>query len=109
VICEEPPKRPSAIDRSLRGDLENICLKALEKDPNRRYQSASAFAEDIDRHLTNRPILARRPSVIYRLRKLAVRHRFFAMFVCGLVGIAIAARVWIEQEEEFRRSSMLKN
>lgn len=106
VICEDAPRRPSLFDRTLRGDLENICLKALEKDPGRRYQSAAALADDVARYLTSRPILARRPSLLYQSRKLAVRHRFFFLFVSGLVGIAIGARIWIEREEELRRTSV---
>ena len=57
VICEEAPRRLSTIHRTLRGDLETIVLKALEKDPDRRYQSASTLAEDVGRYLENEPIL----------------------------------------------------
>ena len=65
VICEEEPQRPSAVGkRTLAkavspGDLDTIVLKALEKDPQRRYGSVEQFSEDIRRHLEGMPIPAR--------------------------------------------------
>ena len=76
VICETAPQRPSALQRELRGDLETIVLKALEKEPERRYQSVHTLAGDIERYLADQPILARPPSTIYQLRKLIVRHKW---------------------------------
>lgn len=64
-----------ALIRQLEGDLDWICMRALEKDPERRYASAAEFADDIRRHLTNLPVTARRPSVLYRARKFAARNR----------------------------------
>jgi tetratricopeptide (TPR) repeat protein/tRNA A-37 threonylcarbamoyl transferase component Bud32 len=75
VIREQPPLRPGAHFRHLRGDLETIVCKALEKEPGRRYQSALALAEDLERFLTDQPILAHPPSARYQLRKLIARHR----------------------------------
>ncbi|MEX0728630.1 MAG: serine/threonine-protein kinase [Planctomycetaceae bacterium] len=60
---------------TLRGDLDLIVMKALEKDRNRRYESVSALATDIQRYLHDEPIEACPPSAIYRLRKLARRNR----------------------------------
>jgi WD40 repeat protein len=59
----------------LRGDLDCIVLKALEKDRTRRYATANGLAADIQRHLANQPVLARPPSRLYLLRKLARRNR----------------------------------
>ncbi len=70
--------------RELQGELEWITLRALEKEPDRRYASASELSADIRRHLANEPVLARAPSTIYRVRKYARRHR---------VGVAAAAFV----------------
>ncbi|MFN0149441.1 MAG: protein kinase domain-containing protein [bacterium] len=70
--------------RELHGDLEWITLRAIEKEPDRRYASASELSADIRRHLANEPVLARAPSTIYRWRKFARRHR---------VGVAAAALV----------------
>ena len=70
--------------RELRGELEWIAQRALEKEPDRRYASVSELSADIRRHLVNEPVLARAPSTIYRVRKFARRHR---------VGVSAAALV----------------
>jgi len=75
TIREDAPPRPSAISPAVRGDLETIVLKAIEKEPDRRYQSAAALADDIRRFLTRQPILARPPSTAYQLRKLVARNK----------------------------------
>lgn len=59
----------------LRGELDWIAMKAMEKDRTRRYSSVAEFAEDVERFLTNRPVVAAPPSTRYRLRKLIDRHR----------------------------------
>jgi len=74
VIREEAPEKPSTIDRTLRGDVETITLKALEKEPERRYQSAADLGRDIERYLTSEPIEARPASALYQLRLMATRH-----------------------------------
>jgi tRNA A-37 threonylcarbamoyl transferase component Bud32/tetratricopeptide (TPR) repeat protein len=83
IIREEQPARLSSIDRHLRGDLETITLKAIEKDRARRYQSAAELGGDIDRYLRGEPILARPASVAYQVRILARRHK-------ALIAIALA-------------------
>jgi len=95
VICEEAPRRPSTIIRTLRGDLETIALKALEKEPRRRYQNAAALAEDIQRYLADQPILARPPSAVYQLRKLVRRHRLACGFVGALAVVIVGFSVWM--------------
>ncbi|MFQ5505723.1 MAG: protein kinase, partial [Planctomycetota bacterium] len=65
----------ASLVKELRGDLDWICMKAIEKDPTRRYQSASEFAADIERHLRHEPVQASPPSASYRLKKLLRRHR----------------------------------
>ncbi len=72
--------------RSLRGELEWITLKALEREPERRYSSASELAADIRRHLDHEPVMAAAPGTLYRLRKYARRHR---------VGVTAAALVFL--------------
>ncbi len=62
--------------RQLRGDLDWITLKALEKDRTRRYQTANALALDVRRHLNDEPVLAGPPTVGYRMGKFVRRHRF---------------------------------
>jgi serine/threonine protein kinase len=66
---------PRSLRRLLSGDLDWIVMKAMEKDRTRRYDTASAMADDIRRHLNDEPIVARPPSAAYRLRKFAKRNR----------------------------------
>jgi tetratricopeptide (TPR) repeat protein len=75
VIDEGRPASLSSISRVLRGDLETIIVTALEKDPDRRYQTASALADDVRRYLNSEPIRARPPSAAYQMRKFAARHK----------------------------------
>jgi WD40 repeat protein/serine/threonine protein kinase len=92
----------------LRGDLDWLVMKALEKDRSRRYGSAAALAEDIQRHLANEPILARPPSAIYRLQKMARRNKVVlgagAAVACALVaGLAIATGMYIREKQARER------
>jgi serine/threonine protein kinase len=64
-----------SVKRALAGDLSAILDKALRRAPNDRYPSALAFADDLQRYLTNRPVLARQGAAAYRIRKFFVRHR----------------------------------
>ena len=75
VIREVEPAAPGELRAELRGDLETILLKALEKDKERRYASAADLAADIQRHLRHEPIEARPPSAAYKLAKFASRNR----------------------------------
>ncbi|MGH9844634.1 MAG: serine/threonine protein kinase, partial [Blastocatellia bacterium] len=105
IICEETPKplsretrdRESGKTERIDRDLETIALKALEKDPERRYQSVAAMAEDVERYLTNQPILARPPSALYQFRKLVARHKapfaFLAALFVLLLGFATTMAV----------------
>jgi serine/threonine protein kinase len=87
TICEVEPRRGSSVDRTLRGDLDGILARALEKDPSRRYQSAAAMADDVERYLTHQPVLARRRNAVYVLRKLLARHRLAAISGGGLLAV----------------------
>jgi len=71
--------------RSLRGDLDWITMKALDKDRNRRYGSPSDLAADISRYLNNQPVVARPASTAYRLQKYVRRHRYAVGFASILV------------------------
>jgi len=73
--------------KPLDADVETIVMKALEKDPDQRYGSAAALAEDVGRYLTSQPIEARAPSAMYRARKFVRRHRYG---VAAAVAVAIA-------------------
>ena len=84
LILDEDPARLSSIDTAFRGDIDIIISKALEKDKQRRYQSAAQLASDVERYLHDQPIEARRASTFYQLRKFARRNR-------GLVAGIVAA------------------
>ena len=84
------PAPPPATRRALRGDLDNIVLKAIEPEPERRYASAGALADDVRRMLDGRPVAAHPPSRLYRTRKFVQRHRG-AVAATLLVLLALAA------------------
>ena len=83
---------PRSLRRLLRGELSWIVHRCLEKDPRRRYPSARALADDIERHLTHRPVEARPPRLGYRAGKLVRRHRTATSAVAAaLATLALAA------------------
>src|SRR5262249_26500688 len=90
VIREREPSRLGWLDGRLRGDVETIVAKALEKEQARRYASAGELAAEIRRHLSHEPIRAHPPSALYRLRKFARRHKALVGAVLG-IGLALAA------------------
>jgi serine/threonine protein kinase len=99
-------QRPAALRRQLRGDLDNIALMALRKNPAERYPSAEAFKQDLQRWLRNKPVHAHPGSWWYRARKFVQRHKLpvAATALAGtgmLVGLAVA----LHQAEAARRES----
>ncbi len=99
-VQEKVPEPPSAIRQSINRDLETICLKCLEKEPARRYGSALAVAEDLERWLTGRAILARPASHAERVWRLCRRHprmsvmaaAVVALLIVSATGLVVAAR-----------------
>jgi serine/threonine protein kinase/tetratricopeptide (TPR) repeat protein len=106
TIAERRGQEPRRLSQQLRGELDWIVMKALEKDRNRRYESVSALAADVQRYLDDEPVQACPPSVGYRLRKFARRHRgpvlasavVLLALVGGMVGttwgLVHAERAW---------------
>jgi serine/threonine-protein kinase len=112
IIREEDPPKPSTrlsslgevrttvsanrkaearhLDRTVRGELDWVVMKALEKDASRRYETANDFAADVMRYLTDKPVEACPPSTRYRLRKFARRNRA-GLTTAALVGLALVA------------------
>jgi len=84
ILHREPP-RPRKINPSLPRDLETVCLKAIEKNPEHRYQSGQEFANDLERWCSDRPILARPAGPITRVMKLMRRRRGTSIAVALLV------------------------
>jgi serine/threonine protein kinase/TolB-like protein/Flp pilus assembly protein TadD len=95
AICEEEPLKPSQAAPSgvIAIDLENIVLKALRKEPERRYTSAAEFAEDLELFLQHRPVHAREASLLYRARKFLRRHQapIIAAASTAVLALALAA------------------
>jgi len=93
-IVERPARRLGAVAPECRGDLDAIVDRALEKEPERRFQSASAFADDLRRFLAGEAVQSRPASTLYLLRRLAARHRALvigsamtlAALTVGLIG-----------------------
>jgi pentatricopeptide repeat protein len=89
TICETPPMRPSVKSPGLRGDPETILLKSLEKEPEQRYATVPALADDVRRYLGGEAITAHPAALGYQLRKLVRRHR--APFALAGGGVALLA------------------
>ena len=114
IVCEEEPTKPSTVvrrrtasrasedgdgavppsdappSRQVGGDLDVICLKALAKEPENRYASAEALAEDVGRHRAGQPVLARPSTVGYRARKFVRRNRLAVALTAAFVAAAAA-------------------
>jgi serine/threonine protein kinase len=81
--------------RQLRGECDWIALKALDKDRERRYESAGALARDLQRYLAGEPVEAGPPSRAYRMRKFAARHKLALGGGAAFVGLLVAAVLWM--------------
>jgi len=104
---------PGTLQRRLRGDLDWITLKAMEKDRTRRYQTAHALAEDIERHLNHDPVLAGPPSKIYRLRKFLRKYRTQAIAAATvmilLACIAVIFVMYVQAVNRGKEAESLKH
>jgi tetratricopeptide (TPR) repeat protein len=134
IIREEEPPKPSTrvvtsarsgthiatgqatdsghLSRVIRGDLDWIVMKALEKDRTRRYQTANEFSADIKRYLKAEPVFAGPPSVIYKLHKFVTRHRL-GVTAAGLItaalltGLSLATVGLVQARREADRSQRI--
>jgi serine/threonine protein kinase len=105
-ILHKEPKAPRRLERRVPVDLETICLKCLEKDPDRRYQTAGALAEDLRRYANRFAISARRAGPVQRLVKWVKRRPAVAASLGCLVlavGGALALAYWVHHEKQQRR------
>jgi len=100
-ILHKEPKRPRSLNRKVPQDLETICLKAMEKDPDRRYQTAGKMAEDLRRYISRFAISARRIGVVGRSIRWAKRSRAMAsalgaLLIAIVMGSFLGARAYSE-------------
>lgn len=120
VVCEMEVTKPSALvasaklRRQLSGDLDNIVLMALRREPERRYQSAEQFSDDLRRYLAGLPVRARQDTVRYRAGKFARRHKLVLtaamLVVLSLVGGIVATSYQARRaERRFQQVRKLAN
>ena len=102
LLLDTEPRQPRLLNPKIDRDLSIICLKCLEKDPKRRYSSAVALAEDLERWLKHEPIVARQSGIFTRGRKWVQRNPTSALLVASLVAL-VAAAGWIVWKSEFIR------
>jgi serine/threonine protein kinase len=102
LLLDTEPRQPRLWNSKIDRDLSTICLKCLEKDPKRRYCSALALAEDLERWLKHQPILARHSGIIIRSKKWVRRNPTSALLAASLVALAAAA-AWIISNSDFSR------
>ncbi len=128
VICYTEPSKPSSAIKSLQvknkikakkishlhktgldkliktlsGDLDNICLMALRKEPERRYSSAEQFQQDIENYLEGRPVAARQNTIYYRTNKFIIRHKIavISAFSIILIGATLTTFYFIQLKKE---------
>ncbi len=116
-IAKHRSSTPDLLRKAVRGDLDWIVMKSLEKDRARRYETANGLALDIRRHIEHEPVLARGPSTTYRLQKFLRRHRSqtvaaLAMMIVAVAGIIILSmwnrdRLQLTEAEGFRHRGIL--
>ncbi|NNF06739.1 MAG: hypothetical protein HKN21_08260, partial [Candidatus Eisenbacteria bacterium] len=87
ALANQRRTSPKALRRALRGDLETIVMRAMHRDPERRYSSAEQLSEDLERHLCREPVMARPDTLGYRVNTLVRRHR---AAVLAMVAILLA-------------------
>src|SRR5207248_3749154 len=108
-ISAQRHMEPAKLTKLVRGELDWIVMNTLEKDRNRRYETASAFAADVQRYLRDEPVLACPPSAAYRFRKFARRNKralataaLLGIMLVVAVGAVVASAVWAASQAEER-------
>src|SRR3989442_1432312 len=105
LLLDTEPRQPRLLNPKIDRDLATICLKCLEKDPKRRYSSALALAEDLERWLKHEPIQARRTGIFSQGKKWVQRNPSSALLAASLVALAAAAG-WIIWKSELIRQPL---
>jgi hypothetical protein len=113
TLSTERQSDPNRLRQQFRGELDWIVMKALEKDRNRRYETASAFAADVQRYLSDELVEARPPSTLYKFRKMVRRHKracalasfAAAVLVVGVATLA-ASNVRISREKQQKEEAL---
>jgi serine/threonine protein kinase len=101
VVCKQPPTLPSLVvkdrdtQRQLRGDVDAILLRALQKEPDLRYPSVAEFAEDIRRHLSGEPVRAREHKAAYRIKNRLLHNRTIQVSLAATILALLIAVAFI--------------
>jgi TolB-like protein/Tfp pilus assembly protein PilF len=103
LLLDTEPRQPRFLNPKIDRDLSTICLKCIEKDPKRRYSSAVALAEDLDRWLKHEPIRARRTGLFTRGTKWVRRNPGIAVMAAMLIALAVPLGVTIWKSEFVRQ------
>ncbi|MFL5493824.1 MAG: tetratricopeptide repeat protein [Gemmatimonadales bacterium] len=111
-IAQQRRTTPVELRRELKGDLDWVILKAIDRDRTRRYETANALSLDLQRYLESKPVAARQPTALYTLGKFARRHRLgvavSAAAALALVGVAIAMTVLADRIARERNRATLE-
>lgn len=100
---------PAALSRLVRGDLDWITMKCLEKDRTRRYETANGLAMDVQRYLSHEPVLARSPGNLYRFQKLVRRNKLVFAATAGIMaaltaGMVVSLLLWAREKHSRTRA-----
>src|SRR4029077_3342960 len=112
-ISAQRHMEPAKLTKLVRGELDWIVMKTLEKDRNRRYETANGFARDLERYLADEPVVACPPSALYRFRKFARRNQAASAIgtamsravLAAVVGLAVSNR-YITQEKQEKETAL---
>ncbi|MBO0695018.1 MAG: protein kinase, partial [Verrucomicrobia bacterium] len=105
LLLQTEPKQPRLLNAKIDRDLSTICLKCLEKDPQRRYSSALALADDLERWLKREPIQARHAGILVRANKWMRREPLTAALIASLVALAAAVGTLVWKSELIQRTT----
>jgi WD40 repeat protein/serine/threonine protein kinase len=102
---------PARLMHQLKGDLDWIIMKCLEKDRTRRYETANGLAADLQRHLSNEPVVARPPSTLYRFQKAWRRNKAMAVagtgiFVALVIGLGVSTWMYLQERRAYERTAL---
>ncbi len=105
--------RPENLCNAVRGDLDWIVMKSMDKDRTRRYESANGLALDIERHLDNEPIVARPPNAAYRFQKMVKRNKLVvaagtSVVAALVIGLGISVHMFVRERSAYRQLELSK-
>jgi hypothetical protein len=112
-VASQHHAEPVRLISTIRGDLDWIVMKALEKDRNRRYETANGLAMEVQRYLNNEPVIARPPSRVYRFQKLVQRNWVVFVAVASvsfalLAGLGVSSWLFLKEREARQESDRLR-